>query len=906
MTRYLLIFLIAITCASSQDLRFRRVGLDEGLPQSYVNQIAQDAQGFLWIGTQDGLARFDGRRMDVYRHVPGDSTTITGNNAFDLFLGADSLLYASTGNGQCWFDASTRQWHRVRSFMKPRRLQQGGLRQVHDGSVNVTYTDRSGRVWVASAREGLSMTDPQTRSMVHFGSREDNVRRLACDDVWALCEDARGRMWVGLNGGGIAIIENACVVARYRHAPSVSTSLSNNVVRVLFEDDAGTMWIGTHGGGLCQYDPYRHALPLLQPTQRELGIESNAVRGITTSGDVMYVGLRTGVLVTDTMLRRSSLLVSWANAYDRIGAARALHVDRRGTLWIGSERQGLGIVQAGSRTVRWLQMRDDARPLRQTVSCIIPDDSLHLLIGTDDGVARIHMRTFDVQWYDVPPSPTEEDPHVTVSAITRLSNGEYVLGTAFGLYRGPLGAWTRKIPCADEQCVRPNIDVIRSIDIDSDRAYVATWGGGIRCIDLRTGREYVVDARNGLPSNTVYAVYRYGRDQLVASTNAGIVVWNLTSRRVERHLTASRGAQSAEYNSWSHWRINPSTLVFGGINGLNIFQPASIGGTPTPRVLIETIGREPDDVRYVGRVIALSDASPVVVRVALHADDTVWYETSNPDVLRSTLAPGEYTLRMQARYTDGAYGPVASHTVSIPEPLWQTWWFVAGMLLVGAGGVWRIAGAVTRRRDARAQEAERLVHNERVRIARDLHDDVGTGLAKIVIMAENSIADTDDDVVRSIADTAQDVIDSVRSIVWVMKANDQRLSATIGYVHNKVSDLMAGKGITYAYDESLARDHELDTITMRNVVLAVQEIATNIVRHSNATSVSVYVRDTNDVLTIDVRDDGRGFDEHTASMGSGISNICERMDEVGGSVAIDSYTSNGTRIVLTIPLHRRA
>lgn len=906
MIRYLLIFLTAFTYASSQDLRFRRIGLDEGLPQSYVNQIAQDAQGFLWIGTQDGLARFDGRRMEVFRHVPGDTTTITGNNAFDLFLGADSLLYASTGNGQCWFDALTRQWHRVRSTMKPRRATLERLRQVHDGTVNVTYTDRRGRVWVASVRDGLSMTDPQSRTMVRFNSREDQARRLPCDDVWALCEDSRGRMWVGTNGGGLVIIEDTHVVAQYRHVPSVTSSLSNNVVRVLFEDDAGTMWIGTHGGGLSQYDPYRHALPLLQPTQRELGIESNAVRGIATSGDVMYVGLRTGVLVTDTMLRRSSLLVSWANAYDRIGAARALHVDRRGTLWIGSERQGLGIVQAGSRKVRWLQMSDDARPLRRTVSCIVPDDSLHILIGTDDGVARMHMRTFDVQWFDVPPSPTPEDPHVTVSAITRLPTGEYLLGTAFGLYRGRLGAWSTKLSCPDEQCVRPNIDVIRSIDIDGGRAYVATWGGGIRCIDLRTGREHVVDVRSGLPSNTVYAVYRYGRDQLVASTNAGIVVWNLILRRVERHLTATRGAQSAEFNSWSHWRVNPSTLVFGGINGLNIFQPASLGGAPTPRVLIETIGREPDDVRYIGRVIALSDASPVIVRIALHADDTAWYETSNPDVLRSTLAPGEYTLRMQARYADGAYGPVSSKTISIPAPLWQTWWFITGMLLVGAGGVWTIAGAVTHRRDVRAQEAERLVHHERVRIARDLHDDVGTGLAKIVIMAENAMAEHDHDVVRSIADTAQDVIDSVRSIVWVMKASDQRLSGTIGYVHNKLSDLMVDKGIAYSYDESLTRDHDLDTITMRNVVLATQEIATNIVRHSHATSVSMYIRDTNDVLTIDVRDDGRGFDQDAPSTGSGLSNIRERMEEIAGTVVIDASASNGTRIVLSIPLHRKA
>ena len=617
----------------------------------------------------------------------------------------------------------------------------------------------------------------------------------------------------------------------------------------------------------------------------------------------MFVGLRTGVLLTDPLLRTSSLAVSWANAYDRIGAARALHVDQRGTLWIGSERSGLGMLAPGSRTIRWLHF--DAA-LRRTVSCIVADDSLHILVGTDGGIARVHTRTQQIDWYAVPPSPLADDPHVTVSAITRLSNDEYLVGTAFGLYRGRLGALLTKLQCPDQQCVRPNIDVIRSIDIDGDMAYVATWGGGIRCINLQTARERVIDTRVGLPNNTVYAVYRYGRNQLVASTNAGIVIWNIVSQCMDRHLTTSHGAQSAEFNSWSHWRLNSSTLVFGGIGGLNVFQSTSLAGAPPPRVVIDTVGHEPDDVRYVGRAIALSNASPVFYRVALHADDTVWFETTNPDVVRSTLPRGDYTLRIQARYVAGEYGPVASTVFTVPTPVWKTWWFYASTILIGAAGIWSVAGGVTRRREQRALEAERLVHSERVRIARDLHDDVGTGLAKIVIMAENAVADTDTESVRAIADTAQSVIDSVRSIVWVMKANDQRLSATIGYGHNKVSELMAGKGIAYAYEESLAHEHELEPLTMRNVVLAVQEVATNIVRHSNATVVTMYVRDTSSVLTIDIRDNGRGYDVTKQSSGSGMSNIRERMDEIGGTITVESTPSDGTRIVLSVPLQRRA
>jgi signal transduction histidine kinase len=135
-----------------------------------------------------------------------------------------------------------------------------------------------------------------------------------------------------------------------------------------------------------------------------------------------------------------------------------------------------------------------------------------------------------------------------------------------------------------------------------------------------------------------------------------------------------------------------------------------------------------------------------------------------------------------------------------------------------------------------------------------------------------------------------------------MKAHDQGIAATIGYVQNKINEIVTNKGIRFAYDESLSDDTVLDPITMRNVVLAAQEIATNIVRHSQATHVEMYVHDTNGVLTIDVRDNGRGFDVSASGSGSGLANIRERMSEIHGTCRFESADRTGTRVVLSIPL----
>jgi signal transduction histidine kinase len=710
-------------------------------------------------------------------------------------------------------------------------------------------------------------------------------------------------MWVGLNGGGLVIIEAMNVVHRFVHQATEPGSLSSNVVRVLYEDNLGTMWIGTHGGGLCQYDPYRHAMPLLQPTRRSRDVQDDFVRGIASDGKgALYIGLRTGVMMSDTLLASSRMLVSWSSQYTQIGAARALYVDAKQQLWIGTERNGLGVVAPGSQRVRWISERDDAHPFRQTVSCIVADGPEHILVGTDDDVARIHVRTLRHEWFRTPASPMPNDPRVTVSAIARLTSGGVLIGTEYGLYLAQYDDVFKKIDCPDVHAVRPNIDIIRSIDVQDQVAYVATWGGGVRCVNMSTGGERVIDSRVGLPNNTTYAAYAAGPSDLAISTNAGVVCWDQRAQRMRRQLTQHHGAQSLEFNSWSHIRLPSGTIFLGGINGVNALRIGDLALPPQPTVVVDAEQTSLGAMRYVGRAIALSSALPVIYRVTLIGNESVQYETSTPEIVSSTLAPGTYTLTLQAAYQGGDYGrPVYAH-FTVPTPLWQTWWFYAGMVLSCGGAVWYSATRITRTREQRKQEQERLVHQERVRIARDLHDDVGTGLAKIVIMAENAVAEPDRDVVQSIAETAQDVIDSVRSIVWVMKAHDQGIAATIGYVQNKINELVTNKGIRFAYDESLSDDTVLDPITMRNVVLAAQEIATNIVRHSQAAHVEMYVHDTNGVLTIDVRDNGRGFDVSASGSGSGLANIRERMSEIHGTCRFESADRTGTRVVLSIPL----
>lgn len=902
----LILVLVCAIDSIGQDVRFRRVSLEQGLPQSYVNHIAEDADGFLWVATQDGLGRYDGRTMDVYRHRPGDPFSIAGNNVYRLVLGVDRRMHAWTAGGHSVFNSRSGRWSQSADTSMVDAVRSHPLQRIDDGVVNVTYTDRRGRLWVGTVQKGLVVTDPGERyRSEEFSTAAPEQRRLPVNDVWAMCEDRNGRMWVGLNGGGVVVIQDMQIVARYQYDAGSNTSLSSNVVRVLYQDAIGTMWVGTHGGGLCQYDPYAHAVSLLRPSVVRGGATDNFTRAIAKYDSAsLVVGLRTGILRTNHNLSRATMIAQWESEYNQIGAARALVFDRFGQLWVGSERKGVGILKPGARTIRWLPV-DPRYPYRRTVHFLAMADDDHVIVGTDDGIGVIAATTLQQEWYGVQQSPDPENPRVAISSIALLEHdrelwkNDLLIGTEYGLYRGPLGGPYRQIICRDSLAVRPNINIIRTLEVDQEVVYAATWGGGIRVINLRDGTERIIDSRHGLPSTTVYAAYVLPNQQLVASTNAGIVLWDVALNRLVRHITPHHGAQDYEFNSWSHSKLGPDRFAFGGISGVNVISIADLPVPPAPRVVVE----HADEERITARAIALSATDVLRYRYKLHHNDSAWTTASAVDVVPASLSPGSYVLQVQAGYATRnhaeplAYGPLTTYAFVVPVPVWQSWWAIGAGLLGTTGVVWSMASRVARRRAQRHLEKEQALNLERVRIARDLHDDVGTGLAKIVILAEQ----TNRDAIREIATTAQEVIDSVRSIVWVMKSSDTRLGTTIGYVQSKVADLMQDAGIAFRYEELGLGEFQLDALAMRNIVLAVKEIATNIVRHSRATSVQMIVRVAHRVLTIDVRDNGVGFTRPVSS-GHGLANIAERVAETGGVVSIDSDHGSGTRVLLTIPL----
>jgi len=178
----------------ARPMYFEHLTMRDGLSQSTVMSVLQDSQGYLWLGTESGLDRYDGYTIREYRRERGNEHGLANDYVWSIVEDGNSDLWLATwGGGVARWDRKTDRFERFRHDPRdPASLSSDLVRMV--------LIDPSGYIWAATD-EGLDVLDPHTHCARHFRHREGDVRTLSSDHVFALYRDARGQLWVGTDAG---------------------------------------------------------------------------------------------------------------------------------------------------------------------------------------------------------------------------------------------------------------------------------------------------------------------------------------------------------------------------------------------------------------------------------------------------------------------------------------------------------------------------------------------------------------------------------------------------------------------------------------------------------------------------------------------------------------------------------
>ncbi len=888
----------------------------------------------LWIGTQAGLLRLDVAAQRFARIVdtrlPGDGPGMV----YALLVDArePGRLWVGTENGLARFNTATETftWHRPDPD-DPDSLSAGWVLALHQ--------DTTGALWIGTNGGGLNRFDPATGRFTAYRHDSTDPASLASDVVSAIEEDRQGRLWIGTgaevissdpNPRGIDIFDRkAGRFFHYRTDLSNPYSLSDDDVNAVYEDDAGVVWVATWGG-LNKFAPARQKFTryLYDPFATN-GLTSKRVVALWASRvdtSLLWLGTFGGGLYK--LDRDTGRFTRYQQEDTRAGSLSSndifsLYEAPDGRLWIAT--LGGGLDRFDPRTNTFSHFRHN---LNDTTS--LGSDRVHtvykapsepdaLWIATDGaGLNRLDLRTGTFTHFRHVSGDTTSLSDDQVWPLFEDAQGNLWVGTV----AGGLNKLDRKTNTFTRYRHNPKDTTSLSHDFVTTIAegpdgilWVGTFGGGLNRFDPTTETFTAYNEEDDLPFDNVNAIVIDDSGVLWVSTNNGLARFAPRSEAF-RLFDTKDGLQGNTFQIGAGHRSPRGELFFGGENGFNIFYPERVQNNPhRPQTVItafrvndqrfdlgasgeQTIVLNYDQNSLSFEFAALDFTAPAKNRYRYRLEDheTAWFAAANNTFARyPRLRHETYTFRVQGANNDGVWGTETAMHIRINPPWWQTWWFYTLITLALLG----LATAAYRYRVARLLEMEHM----RIRIASDLHDDLGGKLSGIALMTDmvQRRAAFDETARRRLAqvsETARHMVDELRDIVWFITPDYDKLDDTLTKMQNVTEMLLGEIHYTFYHPENVKGDG-LDMEFRRHFLLSYKEILHNVVRHAHAANVEIRLGLERGRLILTVADDGVGFDPETVSDGNGLKNVRLRAAEMNGTVEIDSRPGAGTTVKLT-------
>lgn len=778
---------------------------EQGLPQNSVSSIVQTHDGYLWLGTMEGLVRFDGVRFTVFNTRTSEG--LASNRITALYEDGEGMLWVGTeGGGVSTFDGK-----RIRPCEMPRTHSRdivrafaedgggalwiataGGLLRrkgnefdIFDttkglpvGSLGVIHTDAHGTLWVGMGGGGLvRLTDDE----VTVFDRSDGL----CDNtIHTIVEDLRGRLWIG-TAHGLSCFDNG-VFRNY----GAQDGLAHEFIWSLCLDHDQNLWIGTAGGGLNRF----HDGAFTSFTTKH-GLTSDFVWSLQTDREgSLWIGTNGGGLNRLRDSRVSTISASdgladdfawcvmedrggsvWVGTSDGLSCYRDGHVrtygreeglastfvysleeDSSGRLWVGTNGGCLS-YQSGGRFITITT--EDGLP-GDRVWDIQAEDDGDLWVATATGLGLLRGGKVTKRY-----GVEEGLPSSNVRAVFRDRTGTLWAGTTSGVARMVDG---RFVPCTAQDGLAQGIVRVIREDSEGD-LWIGMQDQGVS--RRRGGRFRTYGVRQGLLDDTVSQVLDDGRGRVWMSCNRGIFAAQLADfDRLDRGEIASipcvvygrpDGMRSQECNGSSQpsgWRGRDGRLWFPTIRGVAIIDPARIRTNPIqPPVIIEgilvdgvaidaseAVDLVPGSQQIEIRYTGLSMAVPerVAFRYRLDGYDRDWLDAGTRRTAYYTnLAPGRYRFRVTACNDDGVWNPTGAALDLHLKPRFYQTTWFFFACTLAAA----IATWGAYQLRIRQLEARfKVVLAERHRIAQEIHDTMAQGLTGLSIQLEalgDSLAD---------------------------------------------------------------------------------------------------------------------------------------------------------------------
>lgn len=654
-------------------MRFDHLGTGDGLSQSNVLCILQDSRGFMWFGTREGLNKYDGYKFTVYKNIPGDPYSLSnsfinsiaedndgnlwvatlggGLSMFDrnkkrftnfkhdpannnsissdfvtvVFHDSHGAIWAGTGNGLNMYDKDKKQFTRYIHKKNDKRGPGGA-------EVKSIFEDSQHDLWIGTSSGGLDLFERKTKTFKNFRHSKENSRSIGSNDIRTLFEDSKHRLWIGTNDSGLDLFNKQTgEFIHFKHDPNNKNGLTANSIFSINEDDENNLWIGTENGGLNIFNPEKKLFYACRnDVVDNTSLSCNSIYSIykDTKGNLWIGTFNRGVDIVNPdarkfthykhILKKNSLSnnnvlciyedskkniwigtdggglnlfdpkTSLFTVYDKerdnknsICGHYVLSVceDSRGNIWVGTWADGITVFDPGKKIFRHFKHdpKDNSSLSNNNGWKIFEDKKKNIWIGTYGGGLNLYdpvKKTFSRYQYD-------EHDHTSISnnnvqSIFEDSDGVLWVSTDGGglnQFDRNTKKFTRFLHNDNKNSIINNSPATMYEDRNK-KLWIGTMAG-LSCLDKKTGSFINYTTAEGLPNNVIFGIMEDGKGNLWVSTSKGVSRFD-PHHRTFKNFDVSDGLQSNEFTQKAFCKSSDGTMYFGGNNGFNQFFPDSI------------------------------------------------------------------------------------------------------------------------------------------------------------------------------------------------------------------------------------------------------------------------------------------------------------------------------------------
>ncbi|MCX6565887.1 MAG: response regulator [Candidatus Aminicenantes bacterium] len=504
---------LAIPLSSQDRLRCKNFSLEEGLSQSTGYCVVQDRKGFIWIGTETGLNRYDGYNFKIFLEDRVNPRALSNNYVWCLLVDKAGILWVGTDNGLSRYVSETEDFVSYRN-------DHGDENSLSNNQIYALTEDRSGNIWIAT-NDGLNRLDPKKQLFTRFMAGAGGDSALSHGTVKAVLQDRDGTIWAGTDGGGLnRWNEQTGKFESFRHKASDPKSLGNDGVLSLAEDGNGNLWVGTRNG-LDKTGPDRDGFVHYRHDRRDPSSLSGSTVNCIFQDKSGTLWIGTNEAGVDRYVPNQDGF--WNYRHDErdptsISGDRVLAVmeDNSGELWFGTYGAGLSKYNKNISKFRLYEKTGFATANLNNNGfrkILKQGDDLFWVATDGSGLCRYDRATGQIRFFIHDPADPSSISSNRVYMLHLDRDGFLWAATIDGLSRldprtGKFTRFTKKE--GDPQTLSTNF--IRTIVEDKDgNLWLGTDGGGLNYLDRKTGRvrQFLADENNpnSLSYPRIYSLY---------------------------------------------------------------------------------------------------------------------------------------------------------------------------------------------------------------------------------------------------------------------------------------------------------------------------------------------------------------------------------------------------------------